>query len=205
MNKLLIIAFLIALIVPSACGPSQKELDRQKEKAVEEKIKEEHRLNGLNYFTQLADLMYNTKKFKNALIYIDSALNFASIEKGELNYKKGSWLLMKRKYDDAIPCYTIAIEKSYDLRNSYYQRALCYEKKRKLQLAVNDLKGAIKLGNNHAKLLHEKINPELKRVSYYVTRCCDGTTSDAKGRGACSRHGGVCNWNEPVYEKYRKY
>ena len=24
--------------------------------------------------------------------------------------------------------------------------------------------------------------------------CCDGTTSGATGRGACSRHGGVCQW-----------
>jgi uncharacterized lipoprotein YehR (DUF1307 family) len=25
-------------------------------------------------------------------------------------------------------------------------------------------------------------------------KCCDGTTSSATGRGACSHHGGVCEW-----------
>ena len=31
--------------------------------------------------------------------------------------------------------------------------------------------------------------------------CCDGTTSSATGRGACSWHGGVCRW---IYD-YEKY
>jgi hypothetical protein len=37
----------------------------------------------------------------------------------------------------------------------------------------------------------EKYQWELVRVG---ATCCDGTSSNATGRGACSWHGGVCTW-----------
>jgi tetratricopeptide (TPR) repeat protein len=86
-----------------------------------------------------------------------------------------------------------------------YNRALCNSKAGYIQEAVNDLKPLIQAGNAAAEALHEKINPVRKTVSGYITLCWDGSTSYAKGRGACSHHGGVKNWNEPVYEESRKY
>lgn len=86
-----------------------------------------------------------------------------------------------------------------------YNRALCCSKTGKTAEAVAELKSLMKDGNGEAERLHEKINPLRKKVVGYETLCCDGTTSGARGRGACSHHGGVCDWNHPIYEEYRKY
>ena len=87
----------------------------------------------------------------------------------------------------------------------FYQRASCNLKLGAIRLAVKDLDSASMHGHVLAKRLYNQVNPLRRRVAYYVTRCSDGTTSSATGRGACSWHGGVANWNDPVYEEYRKY
>lgn len=63
----------------------------------------------------------------------------------------------------------------------------------------------MKMGSTEAEKSYNKFNPLRKKVISYTTRCCDGTSSSSKGRGTCSHHGGVCNWNEPIYEEYRQY
>ena len=114
-------------------------------------------------------------------------------------------LFNKKRYKEALPNLNLLLEKNSSSHELYFKRAICYQKQGEISSAVSDLKRAIELGSSDAEKLHNKINPIKKRVSYYVTWCCDGTTSNAKGRGACSHHGGVCNWNDPVYESYRKY
>jgi hypothetical protein len=86
-----------------------------------------------------------------------------------------------------------------------YNRALCYYRSGNIRLAVNDLDSARSSGFKEANRLYNKLNPLKKHVAYYCTLCCDGSTSDATGRGACSWHGGVCQWNHPIYETSRKY
>jgi hypothetical protein len=71
--------------------------------------------------------------------------------------------------------------------------------------AIRSYRTSANLGNQNASELYEKLNPLKKRVSYYVTLCCDGTYSYSTGRGTCSWHGGVCQWNYPIYETYRDY
>jgi tetratricopeptide (TPR) repeat protein len=89
--------------------------------------------------------------------------------------------------------------------DALYLRAVCRNKLGKTEEAVADLKLAIDKGHGEANTLHEKINPLRKRIVGTITRCCDGTSSSATGRGACSHHRGVCDWNEPIYETSRKY
>lgn len=118
---------------------------------------------------------------------------------------KATDLEKKRKYSEAIEF----LDKAYQLdeKNSeiIYQRALCYSKSNNIRAAVTDCLIAMELGNKQAEELHEKINPVRKKIIGYETLCIDGTTSSARGRGACSHHGGVDDWNHPVYEEYRKY
>ncbi|MFB9075960.1 hypothetical protein ACFFLS_13585 [Flavobacterium procerum] len=109
------------------------------------------------------------------------------------------------QYKLAIPLLDTLISDDDDNAIFFYKRAVCYSKTGKIGEAVVDCKTAVKLGDTNAEKLHDKINPIKKRIAYYVTRCCDGTTSSSSGRGTCSHHGGVCNWSEPVYEEYRKY
>lgn len=50
--------------------------------------------------------------------------------------------------------------------------------------------------NSYLTKKKEKKNKIIYRVPIGAW-CCDGTRSDATGRGACSHHGGVCEW---IYE-----
>lgn len=114
-------------------------------------------------------------------------------------------LINSGQYKTAIPSLDILINKDAGNPDLFLKRAICYSKTGKIAEAVADCKIAMKLGDTNAVRLYNKINPLKKRIAYYVTRCCDGTTSSSSGRGTCSHHGGVCDWNEPVYEEYRKY
>jgi len=114
-------------------------------------------------------------------------------------------LIKKGRYKSALEVYDGLLNDFPTDGDILLERANCNLKAGNVKLAVADLTLAIDRGNQAATKLYNKVNPIRKRVAYYVTRCCDGTTSNATGRGACSWHGGVCNWSEPVYEEYRKY
>lgn len=53
----------------------------------------------------------------------------------------------------------------------------------------------------------EQVTTYEKKVVSYCTLCNDGTYSPscATGRGACSWHGGVAQWNAPVYRNVPVY
>lgn len=46
-----------------------------------------------------------------------------------------------------------------------------------------------------------------REITGYCTLCADGTYSPtcATGRGACSHHGGVSQWNAPIYNNVAHY
>lgn len=113
-------------------------------------------------------------------------------------------LIKAKKYQDAIDLLDFHMIDHPNDAGMLYQRALCYDKLGIDEEAVRDLRQAMQLGSTEANTLHEKINPERKRVTGYVTKCCDGSTSYSTGRGTCSHHGGVCG-REAEYETYRKY
>lgn len=175
---------------------------------------EQQRKDSIHFYLQSAATLEKSSKIDEALSTINYTSNFSptETERTQINNAKNHVLALKTfvlvtqgKYQEAIPELTSYL--SSDPRNSdlLYKRAICYSKTGKIQEAVADLKPLLQSGNEEANTLHEKINPLRKKISYYVTRCWDGSTSGAKGRGACSHHGGVKNWNEPVYEEYRKY
>ncbi len=211
-----VIHFFIILLFSSflnSCGLSEEEKQiiaaeklRIEQEELATKKAEEQRLAQLNSYQSQAEEFYQKGKVSKAILYIDSSLSIAIKEEGfPLLELKAECSYKNRKYEEALAIHTLLISDQVELSKHYYERALCYEKLKKRQEAVNDLKESIALKNTEAEKLHDKINPLKKRISYYVTRCCDGSTSNAKGRGACSHHGGVCNWNDPVYEEYRKY
>jgi len=205
-----------------SCGPTEEELQQKKEElkrqAIEKELraervrKEKERLlkvelkRAANYTKYRNQLLGNIKKrrFSAALMALDSSFYFAKLQsKDSLLELKSSLLYKSKKYEEAIILNTELIDKNPSMY--YFERAKCYNKLGKKQEAVNDLNKAIELKHPKAEKLHEQINPIRKKVAYYVTRCCDGSTSNSTGRGTCSHHGGVCNWNDPVYQEYRKY
>ena len=210
--RILLLPTLLSLIF-IACGPSQQEIQqeierekREREKAQELVRLENLRVDSLGFYNSLSDSVFQINQITKSVAYLDSALLYANAnEEDTLIVKRASRLFAIRKYELALKDYTYLITATQDLVGNYYQRALCFEKLKQRQEAVSDLRKSIDLGNENALVLYERINPERRKISHYVTRCCDGSTSSAKGRGACSHHGGVCNWNDAIYVTYRKY
>jgi tetratricopeptide (TPR) repeat protein len=185
----------------------------EKEKEEAERI-ERQRKDSLNFYIQESINLKNEHKTDKASKKLDYAIVFATTEedKGQIANEQLEIKTIKTfdfvksgKYKPALIELDSLILKDRSNSQLFYNRAICLSKLGKIQEAVNDCKAAMQMGNKEADQLYNKINPIRKRVAYYVTRCCDGTTSSATGRGACSHHGGVCNWNEPVYEEYRNY
>lgn len=187
----------------------RKKLDVEKKELVriESERIEIARVDSLNFYLNEAENFFEKKQFNKAIDAYGLALNFAGEEKTDILSKKATCLVASGKYKAAITEITSLLDAEQGNSDLYFQRAICYNKIGKIENAVGDLQTSIKMGNTNADNLYNKINPIRKRVVYYLTRCCDGSASpsNAKGRGACSHHGGVCNWNEPVYEEYRKY
>lgn len=187
--------------------------EKRHESRLEKEKKNLQLKDSFNHYYSSAKKLLQRRKKKDALKNLERAVTFTSgDEKNTLaseTKKIYSSLAVAfyndEEYKEAVQVYTTLIEKDRSNLDYIYKRAMCYIGMDRTQEAVNDLRHAIDLGDKPAMILHDKINPIKKRVAYYVTRCCDGTTSDAKGQGACSHHGGVCDWNEPVYEEYRKY
>jgi len=196
-----------------ALNLKQKTEQEAKQKEEADK-KDQERKDSLNYHIQLVSKLKQEHKTDEATKQLGFALAFAltqtdkdqiSKERIAISAIKTFDLVKAGKYQTALPELNNLIAQDGNNSDLFYNRAICYSKTGKIQEAVTDLKPLVQAGNSEAIKLHDKINPIKKRISYYVTRCCDGSTSSSKGRGACSRHGGVCDWNEPVYEEYRKY
>lgn len=184
-----------------------------KEKAIADQ-KKQARKDSLTFYIQQSNQLAQNHKLDEANKQLQYAAAFASLpaEKEQVEKEKigiaaikTSDLVKAGKYQAALPEINNLLNSDPSNSELIYTRAICYSKTGRIQEAVNDLKPLMQAGNPDAEKLYNKINPIHKRIAYYVTRCCDGTTSSATGRGACSHHGGVCNWNDPVYEEYRKY
>jgi tetratricopeptide (TPR) repeat protein len=175
--------------------------------------KEQQRKDSFNFYLQSAVALDKGLKTSEALKAVSIADKFVAndIERNEVLKVSNRVLLTgtlrlikEKKYASAIPELTNLLSSDPNNSELLYNRALCYSKIGKTQLAVADLKPFLQTDERFNKL-HEKINPVRKKVVGYETLCCDGSTSDARGRGACSHHGGVCDWNHPIYEEYRQY
>ncbi len=207
----------ISLFSYKSCFNKNKVTDIIAEKDVqvsnEQLVKEKQRKDSFNYYFNTIEQLIKNHQYEEALAKTEHIKLFATNADREKVVKEvntiytiqAEALVKKRKYKNAITIYTKLISINKFNLNYQYKRALCYSKLGKIKDAVNDLKSVIQFNDKSVNQLYNKINPVKKRVAYYVTRCCDGTTSNATGRGACSHHGGVCDWKEPVYEEYREY
>ncbi len=175
--------------------------------------KEEFRKDTLRVLLTSSKQSLTGKQYKDADALLDKAQAFCKESadysqvaeiRAQVAMAKGIASVSAGKYRDALPLLDQAFTGTSNSELFYY-RGLCHAKLGNKKLAVDDLRNAVDQGHQKAKTLFERINPLKKRLLYYVTRCCDGTTSSAKGRGACSHHDGVCNWNDPIYETYRDY
>ncbi|MEO8787300.1 MAG: hypothetical protein ABI378_09505 [Chitinophagaceae bacterium] len=151
-----------------------------------------------------AEKFIELKNFKKATTLLDSAaLEYP--ESHKISYQRGVIFFLTGRYTKAILQLDRVSESEVDVDNLHFIKAKCYLKEGRKQEAIPELRQSITLGNVDAERLYNKVNPIIRRIVGYRTLCCDGTISDARERGACSWHGGVCNWNDPIYEESRKY
>jgi len=194
----------------------QAELAQQQaeqKKLIAEK-KEQQRKDSLAFYFQKSTRLSAAHKTDLALKQLVRAIALAATPAEETQLTKariklasveiGNFMKVGR-YQAAIPKLGELLVLDGSNADLLYSRAACYSHIGKMQLAVNDCKAAKEHGSKAATSLYDKINPVRRQIIGYVTRCCDGSTSGATGRGACSHHGGVCNWQDPIYTESRKY
>lgn len=199
-----------------AVAAAALKLQEQKQQAADLAAAEKRRQQGdnLQAYLNIADSLSNKGKFDEASHKLGQAREFALNDSGRAviasaeNGLQETQAITQAKngnYAAALPKLTALIDAGKGGSTTRYYRAVCYVHAGIILDAVNDLKLILGTGNGEADKLYDRINPIVKHITGYVTRCRDGSTSYAKGRGACSHHGGVANWNDPIYETSRKY
>lgn len=182
-------------------------VEKQKAEA-EFNRRETLRIDSLQNYLSLAEAYLKKGNYAKAIRLYNHSARFTSANEsanqGRLHDGLAISYFRIKDYRSAIEHYA-GLSSLND--EQMYQRALCYLRLGRKSEALSDLSRASEAGNKPAAKLYEKENPLLRKVLYYQTVCCDGSysPSNAKGRGACSHHGGVCDWNKPIYETYRKY
>ena len=149
---------------------------------------------GLKLLGQ-ADSLVKTAVEKDSLRAVDMHLRLQLVRQA----------LERRDYQGSLAVVQQLLVNDRTKPELWFYRARCYIGLDSMQLAVNDLDSAKALNYKPANQLFEKVNPLKKNIIGYCTLCNDGSTSSATGRGACSWHGGVAEWNHPIYETSRKY
>lgn len=216
------ILFILALPLAVHYADVDKQIALQQQLLKEQTAKEEaitahekqQRKDSLAYYLEQSKQLSRQHKIEQATKQLQRAMTFAGTpsdhdllarEKTNIAAIRVIDLIKIGKYKEALSEIDTLLAVDPTNSNLLYNRAICYSRTSKIQDAVNDLMPLIRSGNSDAEKLHNKINPLRKKIVGYETLCCDGSTSSARGRGACSHHGGVCDWNHPIYEEYRKY
>lgn len=154
---------------------------------------------------------HNTRKARllmnsiQPLIYTETRRRQINAQERLIASDEINHLLQKHQYNAALPQINRLLAAQPNDTVFLYDRALCYSKTGHTKEAVADLNILMATNNTKATKLHNKINPLRKRIIGYETLCCDGSISYSTGRGTCSHHGGVCEWNHPVYETFREF
>lgn len=189
-------------------------IEREEKQKAEKLRRDKIRNDSLVFYIAASSQLANKHKTDEAVKQLKKAFVFAelpedkskiALEKKNISTVKAFDLIKSKNYKLALMVLDTLILNDKTNSNLLYNRAICYSKTGKIREAVYDCKIATQLGDKNAERLYNKINPIKKRIIGYITRCCDGSTSGSTGRGTCSHHGGVCDWQEPVYEEYRKY
>ncbi|UBM59234.1 hypothetical protein LAG90_01000 [Marinilongibacter aquaticus] len=217
-NKSLQIKFLLpwlflivfnGLYLSSEISIAQEEKEIAEMKKARERLKalakEKERTDSLNYYLSESNNFSKKKNYRYALNTLEYARNFAlSRDNIFIDFLEANIFYESRDYKRAIETFQKANSHSPEV---LFKIGQSYRKLGKVHEALFYIKRASDSGLEEAIREYERLNPMIKYVVNYRTYCCDGTfsPSNAKGRGACSHHGGVCNWNKPIYAERRKY
>ena len=166
------------------------------------------------YFFSLGKENFENKNYYKAIKYFENCLKYYPINYEARLFKARATKEVGRFDSSIMMLYSIIrdtlikdINKEtlkIEIANSYKllgDKLLLAGQK---ESAIINYSIAADKGNKEARRKYEKLNPVIRKIMGYRTKCCDGTYSDARNEGACSHHKGVCDWNEPIYENHRR-
>lgn len=115
----------------------------------------------------------------------------------------GNQKINEEKYSQAIKYYKQYLKIDNANASVYTYLGYAYEMSRNKSQAKLNYKSAINLEGNGGDACKRLRELTVKVVGYnYSSRCCDGSSSGATGRGACSHHGGVCGTIKTPITRY---
>lgn len=120
---------------------------------------------------QIFDLKYELNKQKNI--------------NNELHNRIQDISFISRRYTE---------EKLNYLKNKSYTGSFRVDYIDESQKTIGYLENGLERGNWYYYYSNGTVEKYVWEYVRIGAECCDGTTSSATGRGACSWHGGVCNW-----------
>lgn len=121
----------------------ENRIKKEKEEIAEKERNVKMRMDSLSYFTSKADSLKKRKKYSAADKNYKKALTFSDTKDEAILTKHAQCLYAIGKYADAILVYNDLIYQSASKASLLYERAICYNKTKKIQEAVNDLQEAI--------------------------------------------------------------
>jgi len=122
------------------------------------------------------------------------------VKTGEFNNKSGILYSNIKKNNNAISEFKKAVDAEPENNTYLYNLGIAYLNGKNKHRAKTYFKKSMDLGNREACSEYRELTA---RTRYYKrSRCCDGSTSSALGRGACSHHGGVCGIENIPYKDY---
>lgn len=134
------------------------------------------------------------------------AINLYSIlsdeypKSGKFSNQSGILYTIQKKNKSAISEFKKAVKAEPRNDTYLYNLGITHFSVRNKKRAKSYFKQAMDSGNKDACKEYRELTA---RAKYYKrSRCCDGTTSSALGRGACSHHGGVCRLENVPYKEY---
>lgn len=166
---------------------------------------EKKRIDSLTFYISQAKTYRKNKKYSNAIKFYLKAQKYSiADDKDIISLGLANSYFENKNYKKALESFAGSGGNDAD---TYYKKGICSKKVGNISDAIRNFKQASDLGDKKSEKEYNQVNPIIRHILYYQTVCCDGSysPSNAKGRGACSHHGGVCNWNKPIYEEHRKY
>jgi tetratricopeptide (TPR) repeat protein len=163
------------------------------------------RLDSLTFLISQAKNYQKLGKYHKAINHYLKAQTYSTVrDKNVISFGLANSYFESKNYKKAIEFFNGLEGSDVEI---YYKKGICSKKIGDISSAIRNFKRAADFGHKKSEKEYNQVNPIIRHILYYQTVCCDGSysPSNAKGRGACSHHGGVCNWNKPIYEEHRKY
>jgi tetratricopeptide (TPR) repeat protein len=98
-----------------------------------------------SYYSRAVVMFHYYDKKKEALEFVDNAINFCQDDANMLYYAKGYFFKKLKRYNDAIEAFNMAIQIDPQIVKYYKVKAQCYLKLKKYKLCLQELIKALNL------------------------------------------------------------